>query len=90
MKIIYNAALLVNLFMSEAAFYFYEESDFFDVMGVIFEVGDDTNDLLVPYIQKIDSEISKEKINEVYIKASLGKISSRQFWCELGFVNGYE
>jgi len=36
-----------------------------DVMGVIFEVGDDTNDLLVPYIQKMDKMISAEKINEM-------------------------
>jgi len=48
----------------------------FDVMGVIFEVGDDTNDLLVPYIQKRKDMISTEKINEMYTKASLGKILS--------------
>jgi len=42
-----------------------------DVMGVIFEVGDDTNDLLVPYIQKMNDMISAEKINKMYLKASL-------------------
>lgn len=56
-----------------------------DVMGVIFEVGDDTNDLLVPYIQKMNDMISAEKINEMYLKASLGEISSFNFWNELGF-----
>ncbi|GAG70859.1 unnamed protein product [marine sediment metagenome] len=56
-----------------------------DVMGVIFEVSDDTNDLLVPYIQKINDMISAEKINEMYLKASLGEISSFDFWNELGF-----
>ena len=60
-----------------------------DVMGVIFEVGDDTNDLLVPYIQKINDMISAEKINEMYLKASLGEISSFDFWNELGFGNKY-
>lgn len=52
----------------------------FDAMGVIFTVGDDTNDLLVPFVQKINSQISKEKINEEYLKASLGEISSVEFW----------
>ena len=45
-------------------------------MGVIFEVGDDTNDLLVPYIQKRNNMIPREKINEMYTKASLGEILS--------------
>ena len=61
----------------------------FDVMGVIFEVGDDTNDLLVPYIQKRKDMISTEKINEMYIKASLGEISSFDFWNEFGFGDQY-
>ena len=38
----------------------------FDAMGVIFEVGDDTNDLLVPFVQE-HHRISKERINELYI-----------------------
>ncbi len=58
-------------------------------MGVIFEVGDDTNDLLVPYIQKRNDIISVEKINEMYLKASLGEISSFDFWNELGFGSEY-
>jgi len=60
-----------------------------DVMGVIFEVDDDTNDLLVPFIQKMDDMISAEKINEMYLKASLGEISSFDFWNELGFGSKY-
>lgn len=55
----------------------------FDVMGVIFKVGDDTNDLLVPYVQTIDANNSREKINEVYMEASLGKITSCEFWKRL-------
>lgn len=51
-----------------------------DAMGVIFTVGDDTNDLLVPFVQKINPVISKEKIIEEYLKASLGEISSIEFW----------
>ncbi|VVB97505.1 Phosphoglycolate phosphatase [uncultured archaeon] len=61
----------------------------FDVMGVIFEVGDITNDLLVPFIQKRNDTISAEKINEMYLRASLGEISSFDFWKELGFRSEY-
>ena len=59
---------------------------FFDVMGVVFVVGDDTNDLLVPFIKEKNPQISIEKINEAYLKASFGKISSMKFWSlmELG------
>ena len=61
----------------------------FDAMGVIFVVGDDTNELLVPFIQKYNNEISQELINKLYIETSLGKISSRDFWTKLGFVKEY-
>ena len=60
-----------------------------DVMGVIFKVSDDTNDLLMPYIQKRNDMIPVEKINEIYLKASLGEISSFDFWNELGFGSEY-
>lgn len=57
---------------------------FFDVMGVIFTVGDDTNDLLVPFVQKYNKSITTEKINDLYIKASLGVITSDEFWKKVG------
>ncbi len=60
-----------------------------DMMGVIFKVTDDVNDLLVPYIQKRNEMISAEKINEMYLRASLGEISSFDFWKELGFGDEY-
>lgn len=53
-------------------------------MGVIFTVGDDTNELLVPYVQQIDSRISREKINNVYLEASLGAFTSLDFWNKVG------
>lgn len=56
----------------------------FDVMGVVFTVGDDTNDLLVPFIWERNPGISREAINEIYIRASLGQITARQFWDEVG------
>ena len=58
----------------------------FDMMGVIFTVGDDTNDLLVPFVQKINSNISANVINELYREASLGNMSSKQFWGGMGVV----
>lgn len=61
----------------------------FDMMGVIFEVSDDVNDLLVPFIQRRDSSVGSEKINELYRKASLGEISSYDLWSQLGFESNY-
>jgi putative hydrolase of the HAD superfamily len=52
----------------------------FDVMGVIFKVGDDTNDLLVPFIQKHNQTISRKTIIEAYMDASLGRITADVFW----------
>lgn len=61
----------------------------FDAMGVVFEVGDDTNDLLVPFIQKLNPKVSKEFINEVYVEASLGNITSKEFWIRIGVACEY-
>ncbi len=61
----------------------------FDMMGVIFEVADDVNDLLVPFIQRKDTSVSSEKINELYRKASLGEINSCDLWSQLGFKSDY-
>lgn len=56
----------------------------FDVMGVIFTVGDDTNDLLVPFVQEHNKSITREEINNLYMDASLGKITSDEFWQKVG------
>ena len=56
----------------------------FDAMGVVYTVADDTNDLLVPFIRERNPDISRESINEIYLRTSLGEISSRQFWDEVG------
>jgi HAD superfamily hydrolase (TIGR01549 family) len=61
----------------------------FDAMGVVFTVGDDTNDLLVPFIRERNPGISREAINEVYLRASLGRIPSRQLWEEVGLRAEY-
>jgi len=56
----------------------------FDAMGVVFTVGDDTNDLLVPFIQESKRGISRDVINEAFHRASLGYISTCRFWGEIG------
>jgi len=60
-----------------------------DAMGVVFEVADDTNDLLIPYVRKLNRAISAEKIAELYVQASLGRVSSFGFWEALGFGDAY-
>jgi putative hydrolase of the HAD superfamily len=61
----------------------------FDAMGVVFTVCDDTNDLLVPFIWERNPDISREAINEIYIRASLGQITSRRLWEEVGLGGQY-
>ena len=61
----------------------------FDVMGVIFTVGDDTNELLVPYVKKFAPSLTCEEINQAYLEASLGNLSSRGFWETLGLGENY-
>lgn len=58
----------------------------FDVMGVIFKVSDDTNDLLVPYVLSGKPDTSRDLIIEKYMEASLGKITASEFWISLGFA----
>src|SRR5690554_6419293 len=57
----------------------------FDAMGVVFTVGDDTNDLLVPYILGKKPGVAKEKILRLYHEASLGHISPKSLWEGVGF-----
>lgn len=56
----------------------------FDAMGVIFTVGDDTNDLLVPFIRQYNRDITIEEINKYYMSASKGEITSKEFWENVG------
>lgn len=62
----------------------------FDAMGVIFEVGDDTRDLLIPFIKNSNPELDEQRIFDLYIKASIGSISSKEFWQSLSFENWQE
>lgn len=52
----------------------------FDAMGVVYEEGDDTNNLLIPFIKKYNSHVTSDFIKEEYLKCSLGAISSNDFF----------
>jgi putative hydrolase of the HAD superfamily len=59
----------------------------FDAMGVVFTESDDVHNLLIPFVQK-RNPISKEDIYDIYRQASIGQISSREFWKYVGL--GYK
>ena len=60
-----------------------------DAMGVVFFVGDDTNDLLVPFVQERVPSVSRDAINILYQSASMGELNSQQFWTEVGMSDKY-
>lgn len=55
-----------------------------DAMGVIFSVGNDDRDLLCPFIEEKDGTKDVPKIEMLYHSASLGNMSSAQFWEAVG------
>ena len=52
----------------------------FDAMGVVYPVEDDTNDLLIPFVQVHNPLITAMEISALYHEASLGHIKSTEFW----------
>ncbi|MFX1338089.1 MAG: HAD-IA family hydrolase [Promethearchaeota archaeon] len=61
----------------------------FDAMGVIYEVADDVSDLLVPFLRSKNNKLPLKTIYNSYIKASLGQITSLEFWKALGYGSEY-
>jgi HAD superfamily hydrolase (TIGR01509 family) len=55
-----------------------------DAMGVIYSVRDDVRDLLCPFVKEHIHEVNKERLQELYVAASLGKMSSYDFWESVG------
>ena len=51
-----------------------------DAMGVIYQAGDDVEELLIPFIKKNNGITNKKEIEKQYYKASMGEISSKKFW----------
>jgi putative hydrolase of the HAD superfamily len=44
---------------------------------------------LVPFVQQQVSNISRETINCIYLSASLGNLTSQEFWTEVGLADRY-
>ena len=61
----------------------------FDAMGVIYEVADDVSDLLVPFLRSKNYNKPVRFIVKEYIRASLGQITSLEFWTALGYNKVY-
>ena len=56
----------------------------FDAMGVTFKEGDDVNNLLIPFIERECGYGNRTAIRQLYVVASLGRISSKEFWEQVG------
>jgi HAD superfamily hydrolase (TIGR01509 family) len=61
-----------------------------DAMGVIFSVGNDDRDLLCPFIEEKGGTKDFPKIEMLYHSASLGRMSSAEFWEAVGLDPGLE
>jgi FMN phosphatase YigB (HAD superfamily) len=61
-----------------------------DAMGVIFSVGNDDRDLLCPFVEEKGGTKDVSKIEMLYNSASLGNMSSAEFWKAVGLDPGFE
>ena len=61
-----------------------------DAMGVIYSVGDDVRDLLCPFIAEKGGCRDTERVWELYLTASLGRLSSLEFWNAVDVDPGLE
>ena len=59
-------------------------------MGVIYQVGDDVPDLLVPFILEKGGVEDVSAIEAAYREASLGLISAPEFWTRVGLRHDLE
>jgi HAD superfamily hydrolase (TIGR01509 family) len=55
-----------------------------DAMGVIYLTGDDVGELLCPFIAEKSGSTDTQLIRQIYRSASLGEISSIDFWKAVG------
>ena len=56
----------------------------FDAMGVTFVETDDVSNLLIPFVARECGCTNRETIRQLYLPASLGRISSQEFWARVG------
>jgi putative hydrolase of the HAD superfamily len=61
----------------------------FDAMGVVFEEADDILNRLIPFLHHRGFRLNPETVHANYRRASLGQISSREFWNSLGLGGEY-
>lgn len=61
-----------------------------DAMGVIYRVGDDVGDLLIPFIAEHGGSCDRDRISALYVEASLGRVSPAAFWKEVGISDVLE
>lgn len=55
-----------------------------DAMGVLYESADDVGELLVPYLREHGSTLATADIEVAYRNASLGRLTSAEFWKATG------
>jgi HAD superfamily hydrolase (TIGR01509 family) len=56
----------------------------FDAMGVIFEEGEDVENLLIPFLRRRKPGLDANVLRDAYHSASLGKIASFELWRRIG------
>ena len=56
----------------------------FDAMGVLYTSADDVTAELIPYLREANSPLSDNDITHLYHEASLGRLTSAQFWDACG------
>jgi putative hydrolase of the HAD superfamily len=55
-----------------------------DAMGVLYVVGDDVGELLIPFLRERGTPRSEREIQEAYRLVSLGAMEARAFWEAMG------
>ncbi|MBM3623272.1 MAG: HAD-IA family hydrolase [Alphaproteobacteria bacterium] len=53
-----------------------------DAMGVIYRVGDDVKDILIPFVREKSGDV--EGVEAAYLDASLGRLGPDAFWRSIG------
>jgi HAD superfamily hydrolase (TIGR01509 family) len=61
-----------------------------DAMGVMYSIGDDVKDLLCPFIAGKGGTNDIDKIASLYMAASLGNLTSNEFWQAAGIDHNLE
>jgi putative hydrolase of the HAD superfamily len=61
----------------------------FDAMGVIYKTSDDVKYLLYPFLKELDGGLTFKRVNSMYMRLSLGEITSKELFSSLGFGSQY-